>query len=897
MLEELQKDVELFDERPYPKMDRHSEVDNFNEYIKKIDEYSKKVHQEIKPFVLLPEEKRKKYADYFEMHFKNILKADRTAFNLGVLGLIINILRKCLVVLDDFRAEVLEKYLSEFSIKMGEGAIELSNLFEIKMYLAEMYRIDGKAEEYNRITNGLKEDVTFLPDRNDEFLFEIAKNAIAHFKYEEAKDIVSKISENSSLEDQIRKAGFWKQLSENQKAESILNHCSADLAQMKLSIELFASLSGYLNLCYRYDNNAGRMVEKFSDDGCYDNRHNTRRIIIELQEELSQRYFNEIIEDNKVIPFNLNTQKTITYKFGGENLLYVRSFNFILAIDRLGLSIFNEQAQILTKAVEKIIASSPSAFWKTSLIIRTNNEKIIDQYMTRDMIQSFRRDDIKLIFEELMDLGQLFDFDKNYNYEKRIIGQKNIGDCLSRLCIFLSDDDIIKYIGYLSKLSQSEDLFFSKSDIKKNIRRIFTRFNSNIATKIQNIIFEEFGSEFHLARYFESIEINDDKKATYYNSAIIKTKNEDITKRDCGVSELLLLWKNQREDNYREKIQEAIWSQKKDDLPRTEIYYPFVWEKLPYPSNMNFSKLYYDYFEKDHLVRSVADGKIIGNNSHNSVLDFLNLYFSVSEISFRNCSKIKIDASLNQKMLCNLYDFIDNEKSLTSRENDIFGEKKEAQDKFELISELVALIYCNAFENKLVNHSFKHQIEKIQRLLESCKINIDALLMVKDIEKEMYQRCIERFENVITLKDNEKYSGIFTGLQCLLFHLELKNEQISQVDDSLISFIGAIKYFNIEHAKSIWVNFSYIVCRKYFEKEKFQNSIGKSIQTCLEMYRQSEGFENRHFLDGLYNCTTVLKLYYSQLLKNNISITEILEGCVAEAKRTENKELQNIWEL
>lgn len=53
---------------------------------------------------------------------------------------IIKILRKCLVVLEDENAEYLEKIAELLRKRNSQTGI----LCEIQLYLAEMYRIDGK---------------------------------------------------------------------------------------------------------------------------------------------------------------------------------------------------------------------------------------------------------------------------------------------------------------------------------------------------------------------------------------------------------------------------------------------------------------------------------------------------------------------------------------------------------------------------------------------------------------------------------------------------------------------------------------------------------------------------------------------------------------------------------
>ena len=111
--------------------------------------------------------------------------------------------------------------------------------------------------------------------------------------------------ETSTFEYKLKKAAFYKQLSKNDNADEILSECSAELAQMKLSDEIYASYLGYLNLCYRFGK--WEIKEEYSDNKYYYNPYNSRRIIVEQQEKLEQIFFEkDRKKEEKIVPFSLN---------------------------------------------------------------------------------------------------------------------------------------------------------------------------------------------------------------------------------------------------------------------------------------------------------------------------------------------------------------------------------------------------------------------------------------------------------------------------------------------------------------------------------------------------------------------------------------------------------------
>lgn len=67
---------DLYLERPYPKTDRFwkPKEEEKEEYFEKMKEYSCKVEMLISPYILLPEDKRNKYAKYFSEQFGIVLK-------------------------------------------------------------------------------------------------------------------------------------------------------------------------------------------------------------------------------------------------------------------------------------------------------------------------------------------------------------------------------------------------------------------------------------------------------------------------------------------------------------------------------------------------------------------------------------------------------------------------------------------------------------------------------------------------------------------------------------------------------------------------------------------------------------------------------------------------------
>lgn len=723
-------------------------------------------------------------------------------------------------------------------------------------------------------------------------IIEKIKSKIEAFRYEDAKLLIEKIEE-SSFEYKIKKAGFYKQISENKKADKILYECSAELAQMKLPEDLYSSYLGYLNLCYR--SGIWNISNEYSDLNYYENEYNTQRIIVKQREQLAQDFFKSDCEEKKDIPFNLNTGQKNFYIIR-SNSLYKKCFNFLITLDKLCLPIFGDQAELIPRAINEVIDTSKSKYWKISLAIRANSEKVVNQLFTRKVIETVFKEDIKNIFKLLFDLAKLYKPDDPYEIKKYIVSKKNILNILSRMVVFLSDKDVVRYIKLLSESSQKNEKFIV-NDITKIISRISTRFNNKIAALCQSVMFMDFGYQHHLCSYFVdfSFEIDQDNIDKYYNNAISLIKQEDATKRDCGVSQLLILWKNFEINDYKQDIIDALWKDNCDVLPSSNLFLEFVWEELPHPNSIEFSKLYYSYLLKGRYVRSVTDSGYGGKNSASSLYSYLNFFYSTSKISMTKCEKVILDETLASFMVNKAYEYINNEKILLEHKSIFLDEKYDCETKLDFLGDLIALVYIESVTEGIIE-SVRDKIVSIKDILVTHNIFTDSLNMVAAIENRDFNLCMDIFENVILSKNKKRYSSAFIGIHCLIFYLESQPEVDYDLNKSFEKYMGAINYLDIKYAKTIWMEMEGLLKHSIFINENAQKYITRTIQKCLDIYIVPAQDGERYYLDGLYNCVKTLSEYYKGILEAKVVVTNELKKCVDMAKNIENYEIKNIWD-
>lgn len=884
--QEDEKEENILQQKPYPNADMFWEPKDKEIYIRDLGEYSNRVAKWIQPYIVLPEEIRKKCEKYFSEHFIVLVCKCKEQLAIIEIADTIRILRKCAVVLDDDSASCLEEICERYNSIDALTNDKLDALIEIGLYLAEMYRIDSKRSEYEEKLLSLEELVDKIPWHKNELLIEKIKYKIETFEYEQAKALVDEIEENS-FEYKIKKAGFYKQLSEYEHADKILSECSAELAQMKISEDVYASYLGYLNLCYRI--NRWNISDEYSDENYFKNPYNTRQIIIKQRDNLSQVFFkDDCKEEERILPFNLNTGKNTIHTIGVKEA-YRKSFSYLITLDKLCLPLFSDLAAILPRVFKEVIDSSRYIQWKLSLIARSDNDKLINQIFTRETLGVTSKEERDDLFFSLLSLAELYKPGDDYFRKKYIISLKSILNILSRLVIFMPDENIVQYLKVLSEVSKRDDRSIV-NDVNNILNRISTRFNSTVAVSCQDIIFDDFGTPFYLASYFNKFSFCIDKKnvRNYYLSAIRLAGKEDMKERDCGISQLLILWKNCRLEEFGKIIENVLWDG--EILPRSELYYPFIWEELPHPDDANFSELYYNYLLADRYLTSVTEFGVVRSNSLDSVRIYLNFFYMTSRMSKRKIAKVDMDEKLAVFMLETAYNYVLHEKSLLQSDFDRYS----TEMKFEYIGELVALIYIEAINKGFVS-SLNEKINVIWQLLDENKIVIDAIKMVGEIEKGHYDLCMELFENTILSKNKKKYSSVFVGMKCLFYYFENKGERNTDLDNSFEKFMGSIKYLDVEYAKTVWMELASLITQDFFMGEMAQKYISSTFQKCMELYDDSAKRGQRFYMDGLYNCVNALHGYYNCVVDAHVEMTSSLKECIAMAKGIENYEIRNIW--
>lgn len=104
--------------------------------------------------------------------------------------------------------------------------------------------------------------------------------------------------------------------------------------------------------------------------------------------------------------------------------------------------------------------SSKYAYWKMSLAVRTNQEKVINQIFTRKTLLNIDDLEKQSLFEKLIEIVKMYAVEDSYDRKKYFVSVKNILSILSRLAVFIEDANIIAFLEILCRFSQKGRSFY-----------------------------------------------------------------------------------------------------------------------------------------------------------------------------------------------------------------------------------------------------------------------------------------------------------------------------------------------------------------------------------------------------------------------------------------------------
>ena len=877
-IEESVKTASFRDIAPFYWEDEFAELPVEGDYIEKILEISDKILEEKGELIIFPKEERTNYNYYFKTKLNHLIfkykNIDKKLVH--TISNIIKIQRLSLIPL--YTSQAIK--LLEICRKVEEQNITVSLewVMQIYLYIMEMYRVDSDVKMYSEVLEKVEKLIDKISDTDRNlYRIELAKNAVGNFQEEEANKQLSLIK-SENLKQKIMMAGLYIQLANMKKAETLLKEVQNELGKLRMNAAFMASYKSYLSLCRNAFSVWQMFLPEYADSEYQDNSFKTRKIIVDLHDELRD----EILKGKAKDEIRDNVFE-INYSNGevgiiGQPKSQELSMEFILMLDLLCLPLFTEQSLLLPDAVQNIKLTSENIMWKMSLLARANNKDVIERVFSRQGIATLSKDDIGVLYENIWNhvCNQAY---KLFSNKIAFLDYINALNILSRIAVFLDDSKIIDLIKYISKIKfEIQDMYIG--EIRAIIVRLSTRFNKRVTRELLNEIFIEADSRLYLATYFSEVSIEIDNAEIYYQNAIaLLGKSEP--ERDNGIAQIIFLWKNCKCELYESEIIDKLWKGNIDEFPKSKIFLEVVWEDLPAAEYVDFSKLY---------KKVIYDG-LTGEIPY-MIFRYVNLFYLTSNISHQNYTKVIFDGRELKEMLHSIEKELKKEAGI--KETLLLLKMGEIEEqKIRHINELSTMIYVLNIDKEQAD--INKILEGIFNTLEKKGYSLIAVNSVKLALKNNYLEALGVVKSAFWSNDDVMISEAVLGLQ-LIEYLSQEDKNRNLIKETVLEIIDKLQYSDIKYVKSIWRLLERSIVEILANDIGQQDRIANIYESCIRSYSFKGSKGNKYYYEAMYNCNSSLKRYVDEVEKLNIEKRVDLKKVIDYVKSLDVPELSAIWE-
>ncbi|WP_257823230.1 SIR2 family NAD-dependent protein deacylase [Salipaludibacillus agaradhaerens] len=912
LTEYSQEKEKIFEPVPYKnllhKQDFHKSIDK--KYFEVMDTFLLRMKDKVNSYLAFPSTiETDRFIDSLRDHLKELLKLEPSTQQVNTLSKIVYLLRRSYSILEDHEANKVKTLIATFNEeKLRNENFLLTSWVDVALYLLEMYRIDGRGQDYTNLLSKIEKVSSNLDGYSKEELrIEKCKFLIASFDYTQVAEEIEKINHGVALDIQLKKIFLYKQIGEDEKGIDLLRKASAVLAQKKYSKNKTASLKGYLNLCARSLMSGMResFDDSFSDKEYYSNSYNVRNIYNQIKNDVSNSLLLAYNESRDEKPgFNPGTYK-VTYGTATrkEQDAISKPLKYVMFQDLLCLpNTFSDHKEILALALKGIIPTSPIPTWKWSSIIRTNDTKIINAFFTRELIVSSDIGWIETISDQLFKLVDKFNSEDSFNRTNRIITQETIYDILSRFSIVMEDDKVISVGEELIEQRKMLDGIDSRR-YTEFFKRLRFSINSNVLSHYLNKLLTSDTIPLRFLFEFVDIEVNIEQFEILddmFNKIIEEIKSKDGETRDKGIIKVMLIKSVGDIGKYKEKISEALWGQRNDiGFPKTSNFYVWIWNNLPYPDNVDLEILYMKHLGNPRFIRSVKEGSISGIATiDNPINEYIQCFRKLSDFSKNRKDSFEIIWTSDYfiKIIKYIYEYLDNEKRLLTLDFNIFGSEREGRKRFNKLADFIAMLASQAYLSDVYTEEVVLEVKNVKKLLQDNSVTSASIdIIEKVIANESSEADIENLMNRAIIGTRDELGQAINVID-LLLAFEKKSVNNVQISNHLIELINSLKYFDISRSSMVISKLITIIDHPILIQENHRSKIIKALRQSIDKLDLSFNESNRELIDTIFSLSILIRRYYDKLVQNEISISKGLAAIIEELSYSKLKEVRYMWE-
>lgn len=548
----------------------------------------------------------------------------------------------------------IEAYKKAIGFTVDEAVIKVNSFthmvqkkaIKLLISLYKACREDGDQEQCRNIEEIISKNINILEEDKNLFYYERILNAYFKLDYKSILDLVTNwnIQSNNVIWN-IKKAGLMAEIGNEIQAVKILQESlqtlKTKLEQDLLNIEYLSqeNLANWLLIWIinskrfdkdfpRFEINEDELRERNKILASYKcdvldilNSY-SKDIYANKQKKLNTKEFDDIEKTSYIV----NSDEAPFASF-----IYINIFEkigFPYKIDNSTLS----NSDIMSVAINNILGYQPD--WALSLIIRSYDEKCVEQNIGFEELRSFTIDDssnfvtsVLNSFTQLQeDLLHEPDFEAR-DYCNRLI--KSFPELLSRFCVKINSETKNKLCLFLFSIIE-KDLIGRMPNMEKFIKRFINTFTLKDKEKIipqliglkaptfrpiddyRNLnpfiyLYPKYEFEIKNAKF-------DIKQENIVELISRYSLEENSYYKKWYLTELITIYMWNVFDEHTKKIfGEKLWEKDLDEyqMPILQGFYKSVILQLPYPENKNVKKLYSNMLMNIMIPSIAKQGAVI----------------------------------------------------------------------------------------------------------------------------------------------------------------------------------------------------------------------------------------------------------------------------------------------
>ena len=913
LIEYGEKKGKIFESVPFVndmlfKRDFYKSIDD--KYFEVMDEFLVRMKYKTNGYLAFPNNSEAdRFTDSIKRHLVELLKLEPSSQQINLLAKIVYLLRRGYMILEDPEAKKIQILIDSFAeVEIKNDKALHSSWVDVALYLIEMYRIDGRNEEY-KVLLAKSEKVASTLDgyTREELQIEKCKFLIAVFDYSQAAKEVEKINQNVAIDIQLKKVFLYKQIGEEEKGEDLLRKTSAILAQKKYSENKTASLRGYLNICARslINGTGEEFDDSFSDKEYYLNAYNVRNIYNQMKNDVSNSLILAHNESRGENPgFNPGTYR-VTYGTATrkEQNAVSKPLKYVMFQDLLCLpNTFSDHRDILALGLKEIIQTSQIPLWKWSAIIRTNDSKIINSFFSRELIISTEVKWVEEMFDQLSKLSDVFTSADRFRNQSRIITQETLFDILTRFSIVVDDERVIQLIKKLTELRKDLDDFDS-GKVDQYFGRLKYSLNSEIFSHYLYVLLESDSIPLSFLITFVDIEVKieqPDISDDIYSKVISEISSRESDRRARGIAKAILINAFSDFGKFESQLARAVWDQLNENgFPEGTLFHIRVWETLPHPTDIDFKNLYDKYLKEPKFIRSVSGGAILGIPSiDNPINEYIQFFRSVSAFNKKEAYSMELSWTSQYfvDIIKYIYGYVDNEKSVLTGKRDFFGSGKDGEMRFVKLGNFVAMLTAQAYCSNVFTEEVKAAVKDVKALLREYNLSTASLdLMGKIIANNLSDKEVNLLMNQIIVGSRGELGQVMNAIDVLLM-LESNSVNNIKISNHLVELISSLKYFETQRSSTVIYQLIYVIDHPILIQDEYRNIIIEAFRENLDKLDLSLNESDRELIESIYSLSILVRRYYDKLIQSKVSISEKFANVIKELGRAKLKEVRYMWE-